>query len=180
MNLFEGVDAPDVFGALAEFHGKRGAALVAEPDRKRRHDLYHRQERWCVLDWDGGWERKQRREAQLFVSKRLNAVGLLVFAYDGDYWGYELFDNGEVLDRFVQRPDAASTWFADDPCLGSSSTLARVLGLPGSDLAPHLVRVPEEGDVLDFLRAIGLGLELRDGQVHLRSEVWRSFRAAFP
>ena len=85
LNLFHDLDASDVFGALASFYGKRGASLVSERDRQRRYELYDRQGHWCVLDWDGGWEWKQRREAQLFVSERLHTAGLLIFVYDGEF-----------------------------------------------------------------------------------------------
>jgi hypothetical protein len=206
LNLFDVVDAPDIFGALAEFYGKRGAELVAEEDDTRRYDLYHRQERWCVLGWDGGWEWKQRRDAQLFVSGRLSITGMLVFAYDGEYWGYELFRNGEVLDQFVQMPGSSATWFPNRVCTGESSVLARTLGSEESDLAPYLVQKPDYGEpnadetrrrlnvrarpndefsrfeecaVLDFLRAVGLGIELKDGYARIRSELWRSFRPQY-
>jgi hypothetical protein len=103
----------NVFGALAEFYRNRGAALARSADRQRRYDLYQRQGNWCVLDWDAGWEWKQRREAQRFVSARLNTSGLLIFVYDGNYWGYELFQNGKVLNRFVQWPSGEEqNWFS--------------------------------------------------------------------
>ena len=205
LNLFEGVAAPDVYGALTAFYAKRGAALAAEPDRWRRYELHHRQGRWCVLDWDGGWEWKQRREAQLFVSMQLHTTGLLVFAFDGEYWGYELLRDGEVVDRFLQNPSAGATWFPGDPCDGNASVLARELGLSEHGLAPYLVQQPTDSDpdqadwreldlparsgdefgrfhecaVVDFLRAIGVQVEVSQGYVRMRSEVWRSFRPRF-
>src|SRR4051812_6094037 len=102
LNAFRDVEAPDVYGALATFYEKRGAVLVSERDGRRSHDLRERRGRWCVLEWDAGWEWKVRREAQLHVSRQLGVAGLLVFVYDGDYWGYELFDRGEAKDHFVQ------------------------------------------------------------------------------
>jgi hypothetical protein len=207
LNLFHDQDAPDVFGALAAFYGKRGASLVEERDRQRRYDLYGRKGHWCVLDWDGGWEWKQRREAQLFVSTQLRAAGLLIFVYDGDYWGYELFRNGEVLSRFVQYPpgDGEQNWFPDDSCVGDAEAIVSSFPeLSVADIKPYLVQRPFYGDenesfqtlneharpgdefrrfdecaVLDFLRAIGLGVELRDGHVRILSDIWRSFRPEF-
>src|SRR5215471_16393904 len=119
LNLFHDVEAPDVFGMLAAFYWQRGARLVPEERPDRRYDLHHRRDHWCVLDWDGGWEWQLRRAAQLFVSERLKAAGLLVFVHDGDYWGYELFRSGIVLNRFVQYPpgDGQQRWFPGDPCI---------------------------------------------------------------
>jgi hypothetical protein len=51
---------------------------------------------WTVLDSHGGWEWEIRRRAQFHVSRVLNISGLLLYVFDGDYWFYELFANGEV------------------------------------------------------------------------------------
>jgi hypothetical protein len=29
----------------------------------------------------------------------------LIFVFDGDYWGYEFFNQGQVIDCFVQDTD---------------------------------------------------------------------------
>jgi hypothetical protein len=120
LNLFHDVEAADVYGALTAFYKKCGASLVEEQGKERHYQLHQRQGRWCVLEWDRGWEWQTRRAAQLFVSSRLYTAGLLIFVYDGDYWGYELFRNGEVLNRFVQYPpgDGVQNWFPGDPCVG--------------------------------------------------------------
>ncbi len=39
------------------------------------------------------------------VSEAAGKVCLLLYIYDGDYWGYELYDKGEILDRFNPMPD---------------------------------------------------------------------------
>lgn len=39
------------------------------------------------------------------VSKELGNAVLLLYIYDGDYWGYFLYDNGAEIDRFVPMPD---------------------------------------------------------------------------
>lgn len=139
LNAFRDVEAADVYGALATFYEKRNAPLVPEPDPQRCYDLYQRRGRWCVLEWDAGWEWTLRREAQLHVSRQLGVPGLLAFVHDGDYWGYALFDHGEAIDHFVQMAADAPIAFPGVRCAGDAKVLARTLGLPEADVAPYLV-----------------------------------------
>lgn len=39
------------------------------------------------------------------ISKESGKTVLVLYIYDGDYWGYHLFDNGTELDRFEPMPD---------------------------------------------------------------------------
>lgn len=39
------------------------------------------------------------------ISKESGKVVLLLYIYDGDYWAYELYDNGEKIDQFDPIPD---------------------------------------------------------------------------
>ena len=39
------------------------------------------------------------------ISKALRKAALLLYTYDGDYWGYFLFDNGKEIDMFDSVPD---------------------------------------------------------------------------
>lgn len=200
VNAFRDVEAADVYGALAAFYAKRGAALVAEADRERRFDVHHRRGRWCVVEWDAGWEWKLRREAQLHVSRQLGVPGLLVFVYDGEYWGYELFDRGVARDHFVQSSEDAPRWFPGDDCGGDAAVLAGTLGLAEADVAPYLVRwrdwverpavdrLARPGDtfkrgdecaVVDLLRALEVDVGVRDRRVQFGGAIWRSFRPSF-
>src|SRR5947208_1151164 len=99
--LFHGVTSGAVCGALQSFYAARGRPLqeakpYTEPS-DRTLDVYAVDKDWVVVGLDSGWEWKERREAQLFVSQRLWCPGFLIFVYDGDYWGYEFFDHGKVL-----------------------------------------------------------------------------------
>jgi hypothetical protein len=201
MNAFRDVEAADVYGALVGFYETRGAVLVPEREGQRSYDLHDRRGGWCVLEWDAGWEWTLRREAQLHVSRRLGVPGLLVFVYDGDYWGYELFDRGEVKDRFVQSALDPPIAFRGESCDGDAAVLARTLGLNEADVAPYIVRWhgwPErarranerarpsdeftrwdECAVLDFLRTIGVDVGLAGFSVEFAAPVWRSFRPSF-
>ena len=201
LNAFRDVEAPDVYGALATFYEKRGAVLVPERDGRRSYDLRERHRRWCVLEWDAGWEWQVRREAQLHVSRQLGVAGLLVFVHDGDYWGYELFDRGEAKDHFVQTAMDPPITFPDRNVNGDAAVLAQTLGLNEADVAPYLARWQgwherakraherarpsdeftrwEECAALDFLRAIEIDVALAGYSVEFAAPVWRSFRPAF-
>jgi len=201
LNAFRDVEAPDVYGALAAFYEKRGAVLVPECDGRRSYDLRERHGRWCVLEWDAGWEWQVRREAQLHVSRQLGVAGLLVFVYDGDYWGYELFDRGEAKDHFVQTAMDPVITFPGKDCTGNAAVLAQALGLNEADVAPYLARWDrwparatranerarpgdeftrwEECAVLDFLRAIDVDVRLAGYSVEFSAPIWRSFRPSF-
>ena len=201
LNAFRDVEAPDVYGALATFYEKRGAVLVSERDGRRSHDLRERRGRWCVLEWDAGWEWTVRREAQLHVSRQLGVAGLLVFVYDGDYWGYELFDRGEAKDHFVQTTMDPMITFAGEDCRGDAAVLAQTLALNEADVAPYLARWHgwherakragerarpgdeftrwDECAALDFLRAIEIDVRLEGYSVECGAPIWRSFRPSF-
>jgi hypothetical protein len=108
-----------------------------------------------------------------------------VFVYDGDYWGYELFNTGSAVDHFVQNQEA-SGWFPSHACSGQPDVFAAqflAACLRPADIAPYLVPMPDDWDdlewdrparvgdeftrgdecaVVDFLRMLGVGIELRD------------------
>jgi hypothetical protein len=92
-NLFHHADPKAVYGLLHTFWQKRSHRVI-ESNTPDTYVLYHEHNGWTLLDWDRGWEWKLRREAQLYVSRKLSCAGLLVFVFDGRYWGYELFDQG--------------------------------------------------------------------------------------
>ena len=51
-------------------------------------------------------------------------AGFLIFVYDGDYWGYEFFDRGEVLDHFVQEATGEPIGFPGKDCRGNPRVVA--------------------------------------------------------
>lgn len=211
-NLFFEVESQEVYAALKSYWDGRGRQLLATalrppPDLKSDgYKLHQRHGGWTLLSWDSGWEWELRREAQLHVSRVLGCAGLLVFVYDGDYWGYELFNDGREVDHFVLDPDAAG-WFPGRLCSGDPDLFAAqfpAAGLQPADIASYLVSMPDDwedpawnqparagdqftrGDecaVLDFLRMLGVGIELRSftntrRQVTPLAPLWRSFKVA--
>lgn len=194
--LFRDTTAAAVYGAYVSFYTKRGRLLQPAGMDFERIDFHHEENGWVVVDLDGGWEWKERREAQLLVSRQLCCAGFLVFVYDGDYWGYEFFDQGEVLDHFVQESTDAPIGFAMGDCRGNPAMLAaRLPPLRAEDIAPYLVqkhawakpdgmdrparasdqyRRFDECAVLDFLRMLGVRVGVQDEYVRLPTPIFRS------
>jgi hypothetical protein len=193
-NLFDGVDAPAVYGALARYWASRRHRLAERTPRTpplRAADeyvLHDERDGWTLLSWDGGWEWTRRREAQLHVSRTLGCLGFLVFVYDGQFWGYELFDRGEVVDRFVREPPHgggpghpfAGQVFPGDPGLVAVARPDRPLRI--DDVAAVLRRPTRTGGLgaLDFLRLLGVDLREREADGPWRyvdpvAPRWRAF-----
>ena len=136
---------------------------------------------WTVITLDRGWafQRDVRREAQLFVSGTLSCSGFLIRVYDGDYWEYELFDRGSLLDHFVQEVETSEGRPPGQDAGDPAAIVSVFPWLNVQDVAPYLVQqnwddpaerqrldVParpgdefrrfDECSVIDFLRLLGL------------------------
>lgn len=184
LNLFREVDHGAVFGALQTFYRRHRAALVDPVDPLRRWELHERDGAWTALVWDAGWEWRTRREAQLHVSAQLCCTGLLVFACSRSEWGYELFDCGQVVDRFVQAPayQPAHDWFPGATPTGDPDLLAAALAGPPAHVLRGLMRQPPAQGlaVLALLRVVGLGLEPEPRALTPAAPLWRAFQVAYP
>jgi hypothetical protein len=188
-NVFSGVQARAVYGALARTwaaHGHRLEARVARTPALRARDeyvLYQERDGWTLLDWDGGWEWTRRREAQLDLSRALGCAGLLVFVYDGQSWGYELFDRGQAVDHYLSDP--AHDWFPGWDCSGDPDIVAASLPGPGprpDDVAEVLGRRtrPAGHGALAFLDLLGVRLRVGESDepwwyVAPEAPAWRAF-----
>jgi|GEM_PF-6378506 len=98
-----------------------------------------------------------------YVSEKLGCCGFLTFVYDGDYWGYEFFNKGQVLDHFVQDMDQGSSWFPNDLCLGNAQTV--VEHLPHLDpevYQRYLVRYPTDSEVEAKREKVNTGMRAED------------------
>jgi len=178
-NIFHHADPKAVYGLLHAFWEKRGHRIVEteEPPFHSYGDyrLYHERNGWTLLDWDGGWEWKLRREAQLFISRSLNCPGVLVFVYDGWYWGYELFGYGEELDHFVQRPEEHQ-WFPGRDCAGDPQAF-QPLGKQPAEIEPHLRNTKDANGFLGFLTMLGVDVELTETRYYRpTAPLWKQFK----
>ena len=200
-NLFYS-NAESAYEAFASYYRQRDPGFrVVDDGSDRSLKFYREHNGWATVELDGGWEWDVRREAQLFVSRCLSCPGFHVFVYDGSYWGYEFFDAGEVIDHFVQYPHEGPVGFPGEDCRGNPRVIAEHLPfLRVEDIAPYLV--PKEGDwdvdpdlnvparpgdefnrfdecaVLDFLRMLGVAIELEGRYVQLKTRPYRSLRCS--
>ena len=194
-NLFRSPAEP-VYDAFATFYGQRGFKLRDADDGRGRLNFYCEHAGWTVVDLGSGWEWKVRREAQLFVSQAAWCAGFLIFVYDGEYWGYEFFNCGEVLDHILQEATGEPIGFPGEDCQGNPHIVAEHFPfLRQEDIAPYLVQkrdwvIPDGMDVparpgdeyrrfdecavLDFLRMIGIPTEIRENDVRLKAPLFRS------
>jgi len=198
-NLFYEVDHVAVYDAYSAFYAARKKTPRLCNDSEE-FVLHQQHQHWTVLNLDRGWEWVIRREAQLYVSRTLGCKGFLIFVYDGDYWGYEFFKSGEVLDQFVQHKEPENDWFPGKKCEGNPLIVSSELPfLDTFEVASYLVRNPaleswdehkrlnvparrgdefrrfDECAVLDFLRFLGIAVELRNHHVTLLAPEFRNF-----
>ena len=203
INVFYGAPHDQVLSCLESFWAQQGKRLTVVPaDVSPPHDSYQlhaMQDNWTPLWWTIGWEWDLRRQAQLHVSRTLDCPGILIFVYDGDYWGYELFHHGEALDHFVQR-QRDTDWFPGHSLTGRPELLVAQfpeLGLTPAQIAPYLIPEPEVVDLddewdapaqpgdefsrgsdlasLSFLRRLGIGVDVIDRYVTMTAPVYCRF-----
>lgn len=152
LNLFRDVHHDAVLLALREFHSRRGFELQACEYSNSSYELHEAEDNWVVLAFPMGWNWELWRAAQLFVSQRLCCCGFLIFVYDGDYWGYEFFKNGESIDQFVQVEEyyTGGNWFPGLNTNGNPIQLAKELpDLSPGIIADYLVRNPGWASKID-------------------------------
>jgi hypothetical protein len=112
-------------------------------------------------------------------------VGLLVFVYDGQCWGYELFDRGAVVDRFVTGIDDPDRWFPGEDRSGHPDRIVTALpdrALEAGEVEAVLRRRarPHGHGALDLLRLLGVDLEVAEADepwwyVVPAAPRWRAF-----
>lgn len=71
---------------------------------------------------------------------------LLVYIYDGDFWGYYFYQNGNKLDEFCTMPDyfVEDEEEADAEKMGDASVLAAYFGVAAADIQNYLVAWTDE------------------------------------
>ncbi|GAA1069765.1 hypothetical protein GCM10009665_77400 [Kitasatospora nipponensis] len=202
---FRTSDHEGVYRALTEFWDSEGFELVPVPPpvpgsaRTDCFTLHRGGDGWTHLGWTAGWEWDLRRRAQLHVSRALDCAGLLTFVYDGESWGYELFESGAVRDQFVHWIEE-TFFFPGRDTTGRPDVLVDVfpeLALDAATVAGYLSPFPEDerdepswnvrvrpddaytrGDPLcfmDFWRMLGIDVGVRDERITLAAPVARRF-----
>lgn len=138
LSLFRDVEAADVYTALITQFRKEGFKLLPELDPRKQFALQRTENQWSVLRVPIGFDWAQHQRIQKAVCEQLNARGLILFAYDGDYWGYELYRSSEVIDRFIQSKEEGRHWFPNQNTSGNPRLLAQELGLPETDAIAYI------------------------------------------
>lgn len=114
------------------------------------------------------------------VSRETGKVFLLLYIYDGDYWGYWLYDKGTAIDQFNSMPD----YFEEVPeeeihkLKGDAEIIAKYFDVEATSIERYLVRWSEETmdkkayeddefgyedwQMADFMRKLGYPYEFNE------------------
>jgi len=178
--------SPDrLWSTIEEFFHNKNRQICAElPDRRTfpRWDFYEPANEWTILDVGytaSVQDRTEWRELMSFITRELAGVGFIFFVYDGDYWGYELENNGLIVDQFVQFPDEGAVyWPTDTDLSGNPSVLTRFFPwLSKQFLAPYLIQKPSPNMANIRQEVIDLG-EAWDIKPHPTDEFTRGNECA--
>jgi hypothetical protein len=109
---------------------------------------------WTIIQYQDPESFKKHHHINLNLSKMYRSTLLFIWAYDGDYWAYELFQSGEFKDQFCLDPRAAielSGWnISQNGWKGNSAILANHLtGISTERLHPYLVQRPDVANYQD-------------------------------
>lgn len=114
------------------------------------------------------------------LSRRLSRPVMVLFTYDGDYWGYFLWENGTELDQFHSWPEYFGRG-SPPKRAGNAGLVARIFGVEREAVERYLLPWEEErmgsfayegdgapiGDcwqLADFVEALGFDYDLLDPQ----------------
>lgn len=76
------------------------------------------------------------------LSRTVNGPALLLYIYDGDFWGYFFYDKGRRMDAFLPIPDYFSPVSEEEAaaCAGSSRLIADYFHVQEAAVRRYLVR----------------------------------------
>ena len=116
--------------------------------------LYEPVNNWTMIKFQDPVSFKKHHEISLNISKMYGSTLLFIWAYDGDYWAYELFRSGQPEDQFCLDPRAAielSGWdIPQKGWKGNPAILANHLtGISAESINPYLVQRPDVADYQD-------------------------------
>lgn len=80
------------------------------------------------------------------VSGEYGKAVLLLYIYDGDYWGYWLYDKGELIDQFNPMPDYFGEVSEDviQKSKGNAEIIAKYFQVEKASIEKYLVHWSEE------------------------------------
>lgn len=79
-------------------------------------------------------------ELAIELSSNLSSPVLLLYIYDGGFWGYYFYEKGVELDRFSPMPDYCEDYFPQDRqrCAGNSALLAQYFSVEQESIERYL------------------------------------------
>lgn len=167
LNLFYQTCHEAVYEAYAQFYRERRTRLTDNGDDFYRFDIREKKQDWVVVRHPFGrcWEEWQK--VQEFTSRFLRCTNLLLFVYDGDFWGYQLCSKGKVIDRFIQRDDDDGyNWFLGDAAPGNPELLADLFPwLNFEEVALYLQKLPSyeiPGDYMEIRNRLNIRVRPED------------------
>jgi hypothetical protein len=86
------------------------------------------------------------------ISSDYGKVVMLLYIYDGDFWAYALFDNGELVDKFNPQPDYFEEVSEEviEASKGNADVIAKYFHVERADIEKYLVRWKDDlGDMED-------------------------------
>lgn len=83
------------------------------------------------------------------ISKELMCPAMLCYIYDGDFWGYHLFDRGSEVDSFNPMPEYFEEISQEEKqrLSGNSKVIAQYFNVDESRIKKYLIQWDE--DILD-------------------------------
>lgn len=85
-------------------------------------------------------------EMTLELSGELSSAVMLCYIYDDDFWGYDLYENGEKLDSFSPMPDYFEEVSEEEKqeLAGNSGVIARCFNVDEDKIKGYLVEWSDE------------------------------------
>ena len=113
------------------------------------------------------------------ISEECGKAVLVLYIYDGDYWAYELYDNGEEIDQFDPIPDyfGEVSEEAIQKFKGNADIIAKYFSIDRADIEKYLIFWSDTSDekayeddefeysdwqMADFMRKLGYPYEFEE------------------
>lgn len=99
-------------------------------------------EKWCLVNGLLSYE-EWIRERNIFITKYLSCSGIYIYEYDGNFWGYEVYIDGIVVDRFLSDK-SFDDFFYSEEADGSVDIVTRAFPfIDGNIVEKYLIQYPD-------------------------------------
>ena len=112
-----------------------------DADFKDTMEIYS-SEKWCLVNGLLSYE-EWVRERNIFITKYLSCSGIYIYEYDGNFWGYEVYIDGIVVDRFLSDK-SFDDFFYSEEADGSVDIVTRAFPfIDGNIVEKYLIQYPD-------------------------------------